>query len=439
MSRPGWHSGSHRQHTGGFGLSADLKQVLRIGLDDTDHPLSGCTTSSFDELLSLLEDQLPAFQLIERGLVRLWPFAARRTRGNGALYAKVSIPVSKMAYFRMVCEEWFEGLLEETSNHPASATPAAPVLMVSEKELPEEWYWEAVTGHVTLDYRMAAVRSEGCWVLSGERQWGAVGASAAMAWKPDISSTWELIAWRDPGVIGQPRRITSESVRAMEELHPLTFVNRDPTAEKSLIAPRTPCPVLYGIRGATAECVEDAHHWMQSRRDIEPSDRWAVHRTNQLSDDHLDEVTFGTVISSPKETKGAHSNISVFSEGQRVRLVAFSEGGPVNRLLRRLRIGDRVAWLGLIAPDGAIHLERLNLVDQVPRVLGRPTCCTKTMRSGGAGQQLRCRECGSTAHREWLSEEADLHDIEMIGDWSEPQPSNRRHLARPLELGIPGA
>ena len=324
-------------------MSADTRQVLRIGLDDTDHPLSGCTTSSFDELLSMLEAQLPTFQLIERGLVRLWPFAARRTRGNGALYAEASIPVSKMEDFRMVCEEWFEGLLEETSNHPDSETPAAPVLMVTEKELPEEWYWEAVTGHVTLEYRMESVLSEGCWILSGEQQWGAVGASAAMAWKPGISSTWELIAWRDSGVIGQPRKITSEAVRVMEEHHPLTYVNRDPTAERGLIAPRTPCPVLYGIRGATAECVEDAHHWMQSRRDVEPSVRWAVHRTNQLSDDHLGEVTLGTVISPPEETKGAHSNLSVLSGGQRVILVAFSEGGPVNRLLRRLRIGDRVA------------------------------------------------------------------------------------------------
>jgi len=153
----------------------------------------------------------------------------------------------------------------------------------------------------------------------------------------------------------------------------------------------------------------------------------------------LGVVTFGTVISCPEEVKGAHSNVSVLSGGDRVDLVAFSEGGPVNRLLRMLQIGDRVAWLGLTAQDDAIHLERLTLVDQVPRLTGRPTCCNKTMRSGGAGQQLRCRRCGSTSQRVWNSEEADLSGIDLVENWSQPTPSNRRHLAMPLELGIPGA
>ncbi|RZP11111.1 MAG: DUF1743 domain-containing protein, partial [Candidatus Poseidoniales archaeon] len=336
-------------------MSSDQIQVLRIGLDDTDHPLSGCTTSTFDKLLSLLNTRIPGISINQRGLVRLWPFAVRRTRGNGALCAKVSIPQNCDAEFRRLCREWFKGVLEEVANHPSSTTPASPVLLVSEKNLPEKWYWEAVTGHVELKSRLAEIQAEGCWMLSGEHQWGAIGASAAMSWEPASSSTWELIAWRNRQMIGRPRKITSEAVRMMEVNNPLTFVNRDPTG-RGLIAPRTPCPVLYGIRGATTECVEQAHHWMQSRSDVEQSIRWAVHKTNQLSDDHLGVVSHGTVISRPEETKGAHSNLSVIFQGQRLNLVAFCEGGPVNRLLRRLQIGDRVAWLGLIAPDGAVHL-----------------------------------------------------------------------------------
>lgn len=412
-------------------------QVLRIGLDDTDHPLSGCTTSTFDELLSLLESQIPGINIHLRGLVRLWPFAERRTRGNGALCAEISIPQKCKDEFKKLCSEWFESILEETSYHPSSAIPAAPVLLVSEKHPPEKWYWEAVTGHVDLKPRLAAIHAEGCLMLSGEHKWGAVGASAAIAWSPTDTSTWELIAWRNREMIGHPRQITSEVVRLMEENHPQTFVNRDPTG-RGLIAPRTPCPVLYGIRGASMKSVEQAHHWMQARSDVEQSSRWAVHKSNQLSDDHLGVVTYGTVISSPEETKGAHSNLAVISQGHRVNLVAFSEGGPVNRLLRKLQIGDKVAWMGLIAPDGAVHLERLTLVDHVPRVLGRPTCCNRSMRSGGAGQQLRCRKCGSMANREWFSEEADLCDIDLVENWSQPHPSNRRHLAKPLEMGVPG-
>ena len=103
---------------------------LRIGLDDTDPPLSGCTTSTFDELLSLLVARISGIHIIERGLVRLWPFAARRTRGNGALRAEISILQSSKEEFRNLCCEWFEGVLEEVGNQPNSPIPAATVLLV---------------------------------------------------------------------------------------------------------------------------------------------------------------------------------------------------------------------------------------------------------------------------------------------------------------------
>ena len=238
-------------------------------------------------------------------------------------------------------------------------------------------------------------------------------------------------------MIGKSRKVSSRAVREMERQHPDTFVNRDPTADRGLIAPRTPCPVLYGIRGSTAQCVEDAHRWLQSRTDVEQSPRWAVHRTNQLSDDHVRGVSSGTVITFPMETKGAHSHISVLSEGIRADLVAFSEGGPVNKLLRRLVVGDRIAWVGLNSPDGSVHLERLAMVDCVPRVVSRPSCCGRTMRSAGAGQTLRCQFCGSNAERTWVSQDLYLGDIDMVDHWSEPHPSNRRHLARPLQLSTP--
>ena len=429
--------GSEKRNYGGSGLNPKGPLVLRIGLDDTDHPLLGCTTSAFDELITLLLERIPDAEVHERALVRLWPFAERRTRGNGALSAQIIIDGGQIGEFRQSCQEWFEGVLAEVSEHPPSKVPAAPVLLVSEGPVPEEWYWETVSGHVDLEPRLEQVRADGCWMLSGERLWGVVGASAAIAWIPNPSSTWELIAWREPGMIGLPRQVTSESVRLMERSNLMTFVNRDPTAGRGLIAPRTPCPVLYGIRGATSESVVDAHRWMQARTDVEKSLRWAVHRTNQLSDDHLGTVSYGTVINRPEEIKGAHSNVAVSSNGDRISLVAFSEGGPVNRLLRRLQVGDRVAWLGLIAPDGSVHLERLSLLDPTPRVAGRPQCCEKSMRSGGAGQQLRCRECGSKTIREWVSTDADVSDIEAVANWSEPSPSNRRHLSRPLELGLP--
>ncbi len=271
----------------------------------------------------------------------------------------------------------------------------------------------------------------------GDRKWGAIGASAAVAWPSDNNSTWELIAWREDENIGTERAITSNAVRDMESYHPRTFVNRDPTKGKGLIAPRTPCPVLYGIRGQSSESVEQAHQWLQSRSDVEKSNRYAIHVTNQLSDDHVLGSCSGTVMSHPEHTKGAHSNIMVSVGGNATKLLAFSEGGPVNRLLRTLHPGDIISWVGLTAPDKSIHLERLSVLDSVPRITSRPVCCGKTMRSSGSGMPIRCLECGNISDRIWLSQSHDGESFDTIENWVEPTPSNRRHLARPLKMGIP--
>ena len=83
------------------------------------------------------------------------------------------------------------------------------------------------------------------------------------------------------------------------------------------------------------------------------------------------------LMTKPVETKGAHSSLEVTHKGDRKTLVAFKEGGDVNRLLRKLIPGDRINWLGLESPDGSIHLERLRIESSVPRILGRPICCTE--------------------------------------------------------------
>ncbi|MDC1029310.1 hypothetical protein OAR30_01800, partial [Euryarchaeota archaeon] len=136
--------------------------------------------------------------------------------------------------------------------------------------------------------------------------------------------------------------------------------------------------------------------------------------------------------------KGAHSALEVFSNGRNITLVAFKEGGDVNRLLRKLIPGDRINWLGLESPDGSIHLERLSIESSLPRITGRPTCCNgKTMRSAGSKQPLRCLNCSKVSKKYWLYDEIDLSGIELINNWVEPSASQRRHLSKPLILGVP--
>ncbi|MAH98298.1 MAG: hypothetical protein CMA12_02965 [Euryarchaeota archaeon] len=411
--------------------------MLRIGLDDTDHVEVGCTTKTMDDFLRYMAANLEV-SIIERRLVRLWPFARRRTRGNGALGAIVDIDSSSFDEFVTASKVWFSKLTEMISTYPSTGIQPSPVLVISTDNVPEDWYWNAVRNEVDHKFMMDSALEYKCEVLHSQTFFGVVGACAAVSWNPDHYSSWELIAWRKEEAIGSPRKVSSKAVLRLEDNHKDTFLNRDPTKGKGMIAPRTPCPVLYGIRGSSETSVSNAHLWLQERSDVEESINYATHRTNQLSDDHIVSIKSGTVTNTAKETKGGHAHISVFSSGKSINLVAFNEGGLVNSLLRKLDPGDLVSWAGLESPDGSIHLERLRLDNASPRILSRPICCSRTMRSAGKGQKLRCDNCGREERKIWLCSDKLTHFGYKEGTWVEPSASNRRHLSKPLSLGNPG-
>ena len=417
-------------------LTNSQRTIAMIGLDDTDHPEVGCTTHAFNELIARISEETPS-EVMERRLVRLWPFASRRTRGNGALSAMISVESGSISDLEGVCGKWFEDLCESISEHPESGTQASPCLVIAYNQAPESWYWESVRGEVNLESRRKEVGDFDAKTFELGEGWGIIGASAAISWVPDEHSSWELIAWRDQARIGTPRDVNHEAVLDMAQKHPETFLNRDPTKNKGLIAPRTPCPVLYGIRGKSSNSVTEAHLWMQKRNDVEVSQTWASHRTNQMSDDHLIGIGKGTVLTPPHEGRGAHTNLQVITNGRTNSLVVFKEGGQVNKLVRQLIPGDQINWLGLEAPDGSIHLERVALCSAAPRISSRPSCCGKTMRSAGRHQSLRCLVCGDTMEKIWLSEPWSPEGVSSTSGWFEPSPSQRRHLAKPLDQGIP--
>ena len=72
-------------------MGTGAESTFRIGLDDTDHPDGGCTTFDLNSLMNHLASEIPSFREIERRLVRLWPYAERRTRGNAALCLMASV------------------------------------------------------------------------------------------------------------------------------------------------------------------------------------------------------------------------------------------------------------------------------------------------------------------------------------------------------------
>lgn len=408
-------------------MSDSERVIVKIGLDDTDHLEGGCTTYDLNELSRLLTHNIDSAEEIERRLVRLWPFAERRTRGNAALCLLISINPKDIGTLHEILQHWIP-----EPDYSEIRNASRPAIVVGLGNAPASWYWETVRGYVLLDDRLSSIEASDYRVISRSNSpHGAIGASAAVAW-PASDFTWELVAWRHPDRVGSPRVVDAELIESLSVRHPGTFANRDPTTGRCLIAPRTPCPVLYGIRGLSQSSITAAHNDLQASDSIEQSFEFGIHRTNQCSDDHLDYIFVGTVTSEPVIGPGGHVSMTAISGGKNESLVAFKEGGHVNSEVRTMHVGDIISWVGLRSPSGSIHLERVCLVDPVPIIKNRPICCGSSMKSEGKRSLLRCPKCETKRERSWVS-----MPLRNAGVWAEPPPSHRRHIAKPLSEGLP--
>ncbi len=282
---------------------------LWLGLDDTDHLEGGCTTWSMQTLLAALESDY-GFEIHEVRLVRLWPVAPERTRGNAALAAIVETNLD----FDSACNV-LNRLFRDLICQPIcdSDSNASPGFVVSPTQPSSDFYHFAVRNLVEVSSAIASLDSvQGRAFHDSELGiMGLVGAIAAIGW-PAENHSWELTAWRDWDMIGRERIISDAAIGSMVSAYPDTFLNRDPRSRRAIIAPRTPCPVLYGIRGTTREAVESAHHFLQMSEGVEQADSSRCHRTNQTSDDHLKGIGTGVALSDSTYGTGGHTSLKVY-------------------------------------------------------------------------------------------------------------------------------
>ena len=86
-----------------------------VGLDDTDSLAGGCTTWDMHLLLSEIEAGAAMGGWRLSGpprLVRLWPHAPRRTRGNAALAAYIEVDDDSVGELNALLDDWFERRFE---------------------------------------------------------------------------------------------------------------------------------------------------------------------------------------------------------------------------------------------------------------------------------------------------------------------------------------
>lgn len=414
-----------------------------IGLDDTDTLAGGCTTYEFHLLLEKLSklsiEGKPWKTPSDSRLVRLWPFASNRTRGNAALGARIEIKKEDESELFEYLDQWYLELknriskLKVIQSHHSKRKQNAPepCLIYSREQYPD-FYWDAVRKNIDIEDANSIVsKAMGVKIWCDiEKRSGLIGALAAISWIGSEDHTWELTAYRHKSMYSKDRVLDPNSVFLMSKEYSNTILNRDPNSDKTMISPNTPCPVLYGIR---SECPNDAlngHNYLQSLKSNEQSLSYQLWRTNQATGDHLANEFSGELSSNTLINRGGHiiMDVDVISPTQdRFRLVAFQEAGPLNKLANRLVKGDLIAWQGLKSPSGEIHLERMKLIQGIPRGKKRPKCsCGNKLKSAGKNQPLRCDSCGLNHPRLWIGEKTEL------SDWVEPHPPERRHLAKPL-------
>ena len=424
--------------------------VAWIGVDDTDSLQGMCTTFLAAEIVRELTTD---YDLVGYPrLVRLNPNVPWKTRGNGAICVRFGHgagrrtligelegrPIWSHAWARGDDDVWrlrarVSRLVESRSEFQEPTTN--PGFCILSGQPAASLYWNAVRRIVSKEEALAAVRSPGV-LREYKNGRGIIGALAAAAWRPR-DRTYEVLAYRGESRWGTPRVLDPDSVKNMDRSFASTFNNYDYECDRIVIAPHSPCPILFGIRGDDPGVLPAA---LQTIKGESPAG-WIVFETNQGTDDHVipaptleprTTVQVDTqVLGLPRTIRGGH----VVLEMNGLEAVAYEPSKGFRNIVRALRPGDRVRVVGSIrAQPKTLNIEKLQVLSLVEesRKLANPLClrCQKRAKSMGTRAGFRCARCGqrfphSAAVRELVSRALEP-------GWYEPPAGSRRHLSQPL-------
>jgi len=425
--------------------------VLWIGIDDTDSLQGMCTTFLATEIV---RDLTQDFDLIGYPrLVRLNPNIPWKTRGNGAVcirigegegpgsivgsiagrfivsYRRGRTPQNMEAVAKRVARlvECWSRFEDPTTN---------PAFVVLGKQPTAGLYWKAVRGVVSKRY--ARVVSQGRGLMRPYKNGrGLIGALASVAWRPH-DRTYEILTYRAREAWATNRQIDPGSVVRMDRAFPSTFNNYDYQTQQVVIAPHSPCPVLFGIRGDDPSILPAAMNLIEGER----PERWLIFETNQGTDDHVSggppfgswsTVRWsGAVQSLPRILPGGHVVVRVAN----LDFTAYEPSKQFRSVVRKLVPGDRVQAVGAMRRrPRTLNLEKLlveSTVD-VPQKVANPWCsrCQKRAKSMGHQAGFRCVRCG----KRFPVSAAIFAQIGrgLLPGWYEPPVFARRHLSKPLK------
>lgn len=407
-----------------------------IGIDDTDSRTRGmCTTYLGARIAERLGEEGTVSRTL---LVRLNPAVPHKTRGNAAVAVHASVDPERA--FAVACEE-----LDAAETDDPNTNPGLVVAPHGPDETPDSvatFAREAVREFHAVEDAAELIDAAGYRSARWKNGRGTIGALAAVgAWAAFDDWTAEFISYRDPERWGTPRDVDYDSLfAAADDAYPDAWDTVDRGTGDAVCVPRTPCPILHGIRGDDPEAVRAVAAGIAG----EPVARTHLFLTNQGTDAHLRDGALsevrdgrayrvaGTVASDPETRAGGHVFFDLRDGKSELPCVAFEPTKRFRDRVRALRPGDRILACGEVA-EGTLKLEKFRVDDLNRTELVTPDCpdCDRSMESAGADQGYRCRDCGTSAPGK--VERGVERDLER--GWYEVPPSARRHIAKPLVRG----
>ncbi|MCV0431001.1 tRNA(Ile)(2)-agmatinylcytidine synthase [Nitrosopumilus sp.] len=414
--------------------------ILNVGFDDTDSPKGMCTTFLAYKIVDLLQKQKTEFLDFPR-LIRFNPNIPWKTRGNGAVSMKIKTKNP------LKIKNQIKNLVSKYSDTKNGANPG--LVFFESNSIPSEFtkfsklaLWQLINRN---NAKKFAKKNNLEIYFQGNGQ-GLIGAIGAIGY--DFHDhTLELLSYRKKSKFGKERKISTDSVRNMQEkTSPHTFNSFDTKKGRVLITPHGPDPVFYGVRG---ENVDSLIHATKILKTTEKLDGYMIFKSNQGTGDHLkNDLTFenmkpyasgkiqGIVSISPKIVKGGHVLFKITSNNHDFWCAVYKPTGMTIHASNLLK-GDKIIVGGGVRKASKnypriINLEFLEILSPVKNIsISNPECkkCNKKMKSKGLNQGFQCIHCGEREFKK------TSHEIprKIKKQLYLPKISAHRHLSRPLQ------
>ncbi|MEK0342341.1 MAG: tRNA(Ile)(2)-agmatinylcytidine synthase [Nitrosopumilus sp.] len=420
------------------------KTVLNIGFDDTDSPKGMCTTFLAYKIVDLLRKHKTEFLDFPR-LIRFNPNIPWKTRGNGA----VSIRIKTRNPSKV--KNQIKNLVSKYSDVKNGANPG--LVFFESDTIPSEFtnfsnlaMWQLIKRN---NAKRFAKKNDLEFFYQGNGQ-GLVGAIGAIGY--DFQDhTLELLSYRKRTKFGKERKISTESVKIMQEkTYPNTFNSFDTKKGRILITPHGPDPVFYGVRGENVSSLVYATKILKSDEKL---DGYMIFKSNQGTGDHLkNELNFenmkpyasgkitGIVSNTPKIVKGGHVFFKIISKNHEFWCAVYKPTG-ISSIASNLIRGDKICVGGGVRKASKkfpriINLEFIDIIHLEKNLSkSNPICkkCNKKMKSKGQNQGFQCIRCGKKSSKKITVEISRKVKKQLYI----PNMSAHRHLTRPLQrIGI---